>query len=192
MAIIAGFTITATFPLQINIGVSIEIAVGRCLDMITVAVPAALPVAMSCGIVFAVRRLKKKGIFCISPPRINIAGQINTFVFDKTGTLTEEGLTVLGFRPTAGSDDSRSATFQNFTDDAKTLTPQGTWWTKDSADNRRNQNSTLLVEAMASCTAITFVNGSLVGDPLDVQMFEATGWTLDETDGPRRVTDGLG
>jgi len=35
---------------------------------------------------------------------------------------------------------------------------------------------------MASCTAITYVNGVLVGDPLDVQMFEATGWTLDETD----------
>jgi cation-transporting ATPase 13A3/4/5 len=40
----------------------------------------------------------------------------------------------------------------------------------------------LLVEALASCTAITYVNGSLVGDPLDVQMFEATGWILDEND----------
>ena len=35
---------------------------------------------------------------------------------------------------------------------------------------------------MASCTAVTYVNGKLVGDPLDVQMFEATGWVLDESD----------
>jgi hypothetical protein len=43
---------------------------------------------------------------------------------------------------------------------------------------------------MASCTAITFVNGNLVGDPLDVQMFNATGWTLDETIQMRMGADG--
>jgi magnesium-transporting ATPase (P-type) len=29
----------------------------------------------------------------------------------------------------------------------------------------------LLLESMASCTAITYVNGALIGDPLDVKMF---------------------
>ena len=43
---------------------------------------------------------------------------------------------------------------------------------------------------MASCTAITYVNGNLVGDPLDVQMFEATGWILDETVQMRVGADG--
>jgi hypothetical protein len=33
---------------------------------------------------------------------------------------------------------------------------------------------------MASCTEITYVKESLVGDPLDVKMFEKTGWVLDE------------
>ena len=46
----------------------------------------------------------------------------------------------------------------------------------------RNLNTTLFLEGMASCTAITYVNGKLVGDPLDVKMFEKTGWVLDETD----------
>jgi cation-transporting ATPase 13A3/4/5 len=36
------------------------------------------------------------------------------------------------------------------------------------------------MEAMASCTEICFVNGVLVGDPLDVKMFEATNWVLEE------------
>ena len=34
---------------------------------------------------------------------------------------------------------------------------------------------------MASCTAITYVNGKLVGDPLDVSMFQSSGWVLDES-----------
>jgi hypothetical protein len=33
---------------------------------------------------------------------------------------------------------------------------------------------------MASCTEITYVNDILVGDPLDVKMFEATDWVLEE------------
>ena len=48
--------------------------------------------------------------------------------------------------------------------------------------NRRVLNTTLYVECMASCTAITHLNNELVGDPLDVKMFEATGWQLDEND----------
>jgi cation-transporting ATPase 13A2 len=53
---------------------------------------------MTAGIVFSLSRLKKKKIYCISPPRINVAGRVNMMVFDKTGTLTEDGLQVHGFR----------------------------------------------------------------------------------------------
>ena len=51
--------------------------------LLTCAVPPALPVALTTGIVYAQRRLKKKKIFCISPQRINICGQINLVCFDK-------------------------------------------------------------------------------------------------------------
>lgn len=71
----------------------------KCLDMITVTIPPALPTCMSIGIGFALTRLKKKNIFCISPPKINISGKINIMCFDKTGTLTEEGLDTFGVRP---------------------------------------------------------------------------------------------
>jgi len=33
---------------------------------------------------------------------------------------------------------------------------------------------------MATCCSITYVDNELIGDPLDVKMFQATGWTLDE------------
>ncbi len=48
--------------------------------------------AMTIGIIAAQNRLKRKGIFCISPSTINTCGGINAVCFDKTGTLTEEGL----------------------------------------------------------------------------------------------------
>ena len=37
-----------------------------------------------------------------------------------------------------------------------------------------------LFQAMTSCTGITYVGQKLIGDPLDVEMFKSTGWTLDE------------
>lgn len=53
------------------------------LLLLTVAVPPAIPAALTTGTVYAQRRLKKKKIFCISPQRINICGQINLVCFDK-------------------------------------------------------------------------------------------------------------
>ena len=64
----------------------------RSLDIITIAVPPALPGALTAGLIYAQNRLRKAKIYCISPRTINICGTINTFVFDKTGTLTEDGL----------------------------------------------------------------------------------------------------
>ena len=53
---------------------------------------------MSVGVAFAIQRLKKSKIFCISPPRVNVSGMIQIMVFDKTGTLTEDGLQLMGIR----------------------------------------------------------------------------------------------
>lgn len=57
------------------------------LDIVTITVPPALPAAMTAGIVFAQRRLKRVGIFCISPQRINMCGQVNVVCFDKVKPL---------------------------------------------------------------------------------------------------------
>ncbi|ERE75972.1 putative cation-transporting ATPase 13A5-like protein [Cricetulus griseus] len=72
------------------------------LILLTATVPPVLPAALTIGNVYAQKRLKKKKIFCISPQRINMCGQINLVCFDKTGTLTEDGLDLWGTVPTAG------------------------------------------------------------------------------------------
>jgi cation-transporting P-type ATPase 13A2 len=77
-------------------GVNISDLIIRGLDIITIVVPPALPAAMTVGTVYAQSRLKKRQIYCISPPRINISGKLKLVCFDKTGTLTEDGLDLWG------------------------------------------------------------------------------------------------
>ena len=55
----------------------------RALDIVTIVVPPALPAAMTVGTVYAQNRLKRQGIFCISPARINVCGKLKCICFDK-------------------------------------------------------------------------------------------------------------
>lgn len=55
----------------------------HALDIVTIAVPPALPAALTVGIVFAQQRMKNHQIYCISPRSINVCGGINAVCFDK-------------------------------------------------------------------------------------------------------------
>ncbi|PWA32986.1 hypothetical protein CCH79_00016890 [Gambusia affinis] len=131
----------------------------RSLDVVTIAVPPALPAAITTGTIYAQSRLKKRGIFCISPPRINICGKVSVFCFDKTGTLTEEGLDMWGVL------ESGPAGFSELVPDP-TLLPPG--------DMRA---------ALACCHTVTLLQGEPLGDPLELKMVESSGWTLQEPEG---------
>lgn len=86
-----------TLPFQLRFELTAADLVDRSLDLITVTVPPALPAAMTIGSVFAINRLRKNHqIYCISPPRMNVAGKVNCLIFDKTGTLTEDGMDLHG------------------------------------------------------------------------------------------------
>lgn len=58
------------------------------LDLITIAVPPALPAAMSVGQFYAQKRLEKNNIFCISPRSITVAGSIDCVCFDKVNNIS--------------------------------------------------------------------------------------------------------
>ncbi|XP_006873203.1 PREDICTED: probable cation-transporting ATPase 13A4 [Chrysochloris asiatica] len=134
-----------------------EEVVKKALDVITIAVPPALPAALTTGIIYAQRRLQKKGIFCISPQRINVCGQLNLVCFDKTGTLTNDGLNLWGVMPSDGNSFQEVHSFTS----GKPL-PWGP-----------------LCAAMASCHSLILLDGTIQGDPLDLKMFEATTWEMD-------------
>lgn len=82
----------ATINILLETGYSGGEVVKKSLDLITIAVPPILPSAMTIGTIYAINRLKRSKIFCISPPKVNVCGRVNLMVFDKTGTLTEDGL----------------------------------------------------------------------------------------------------
>ena len=92
MGLLAVIGFLGTLPFMLDQGYDTAAIIDRSLDLLTITVPPALPAAMTIGTVFAINRLKKKKIYCISPPRINVSGRVNLMVFDKTGTLTEDGL----------------------------------------------------------------------------------------------------
>uniref|UniRef100_A0A669PMZ4 Cation-transporting ATPase n=1 Tax=Phasianus colchicus TaxID=9054 RepID=A0A669PMZ4_PHACC len=126
--------------------------VAMALLLLTAAVPPAIPAALTTGTVYAQRRLKKKKIFCITPQRINICGQINLVCFDKTGTLTEDGLDLWGILPSEGSRFQKIHKFPS-----STPLPWGP-----------------VCGAMASCHSLVVLDKKIQGDPLDLKMFEAT------------------
>uniref|UniRef100_A0A5F9CRF5 Polyamine-transporting ATPase 13A3 n=1 Tax=Oryctolagus cuniculus TaxID=9986 RepID=A0A5F9CRF5_RABIT len=148
------YTIINSILNEVEVGVIII----ESLDIITITVPPALPAAMTAGIVYAQRRLKKIGIFCISPQRINICGQLNLVCFDKTGTLTEDGLDLWGIQRV---------------ENARFLLPE------ENVCNEMLVKSQF-VACMATCHSLTKIEGVLSGDPLDLKMFEAIGWILEE------------
>nr|XP_023479275.1 probable cation-transporting ATPase 13A4 isoform X3 [Equus caballus] len=130
--------------------------VKKALDVITIAVPPALPAALTTGIIYAQRRLKKRGIFCLSPQRINVCGQLNLVCFDKTGTLTRDGLDLWGVVPCDKNGFQEVHSFAS----GRAL-PWGP-----------------LCAAMASCHSLILLDETIQGDPLDLKMFEATTWEM--------------
>jgi cation-transporting ATPase 13A3/4/5 len=112
---------------------------------------------MSVGRMYAQKRLQKKNIFCIAPRSINVSGSIDCVCFDKTGTLTEDGLDMYGVVPKSAAN-SLQIPFNNI-------------------DRLPFDN---LLYGMVTCHSITLMNGEMKGDPLDLKMFESTGWKLEE------------
>lgn len=62
----------------------------KFLDLVTITVPPGLPVSMTFGIIYAIDKMKKKDIYCVSPSKVIMGGLVNLICFDKTGTLTED------------------------------------------------------------------------------------------------------
>ncbi|KAM9109384.1 polyamine-transporting ATPase 13A2 isoform 2-T2 [Megaptera novaeangliae] len=148
-------TVYSIFVLHRN-QVPVDEIVIRALDLVTVAVPPALPAAMTVCTLYAQSRLRSQGIFCIHPMRINLGGKLRLVCFDKTGTLTEDGLDVMGVVPLKGQE------FLPLVPEPRRL-PMGP-----------------LLRALATCHTLSRLRDTPVGDPMDLKMVESTGWVLEE------------
>jgi cation-transporting ATPase 13A2 len=177
---IAMFGFIASFINFVRLKLAWYLIIVRALDLITIVVPPALPATLSIGTNFALTRLRKKQIFCISPQRVNVGGKLDIVCFDKTGTLTEDGLDVLGIR-VAQKPANR---FSEILTDVSSLLP-GALYERDPTISYETHKAALYT--MATCHSLRVVDGELVGDPLDLKMFDFTGWVFEE--GEQRAGD---
>ncbi|KHN95426.1 uncharacterized protein MAM_06703 [Metarhizium album ARSEF 1941] len=177
MAIVAMLGFATSFVNFVRLKLGWHFVIVRALDLITIVVPPALPATLTIGTNFALSRLKKKQIFCISPQRVNVGGKIDIMCFDKTGTLTEDGLDVLGLRISLGAGKEFSELLSRAPD----------FGNRAVAPTSRNPVQAALF-TMATCHSLRSVDGELVGDPLDRKMFEFTGWSFEE--GKQRAVEG--
>ncbi|KAG8543573.1 hypothetical protein GDO81_024287 [Engystomops pustulosus] len=152
------FGVIYTAAVHVKNGASVHDIVLMSFLMLTVAVNPTLPASLTLCLLYGQTRLKKKNIFCISPQRINVAGQLNLVCFDKTGTLTEDVLDLYGVLPCEKSFFQDMILFTSST----------------------NLPWSPLLQAMTSCHAIITLDGKLQGDPLDLKMFNGTGWELED------------
>jgi len=173
----------------------------KASEIVTVTVPPALPTCMQIGISVALSRLKKKRIYCISPNKINETGRVNVMCFDKTGTLTEDGLDLLGVRSVFFDKNTNKLNFTKLIQETSKLSPPPmdsrrrtieltNYMSVEGANSEKGsiyKNTGLLpseqlLEIMAVCHSLTYVKETMIGDPLDIKMFESTKWILEEND----------
>ncbi|TPX31909.1 hypothetical protein SmJEL517_g04851 [Synchytrium microbalum] len=150
----------------VQMGVPWDIIFVRALDLVTIVVPPALPATMTIGTSFALARLRRWGIYCIAPSRINIGGKLEVLCFDKTDDQVRFGGSWERVEDAVA--DSLEALTSYDADDSELdgITPGFPY--------------PPLVCVAAVCHSIKIIDGILSGDPLDLQMFEYTRFRLDE------------
>ena len=86
------------FYTQTNqVGISQSKAAIRALELLTIGVPPFLGLCLIQSNYYAILRIEKENINCLSHYQLNIAGTIRTIMFDKTGTITENELTLKNY-----------------------------------------------------------------------------------------------
>ena len=120
----------------------------KLLDLVTIAVPPALPLTMSIGIGYSLGRLKTNKITCISQPAINASGRVSVICFDKTGTLTTDFMKLKGVH-----EYDLGTKVENFKD--------------------FNLN---VQKCLSVCHSLTLYEDQFLGDPQEIAMLQAVGW----------------
>lgn len=163
-------------------GASALLVALRVLDLFTIVIPPALPIAMTAGTSLAVARLRGRGVYCVVPRTVNVAGRVNVMCWDKTGTLTVDHMDVHCVRAVVAPN-AAAARFS-------------------PAEHRSVQElgaaPPALVWALAACHSVVLLSATeVVGDPLEVVMMQWTRWApsafaSEDGSGPATMTSPAG
>ena len=67
------------------------------LDLLSTVVQPSIPLAITVGIGISLQQLNKKGIICLSPPKIKLGGNLDVILLDKQRLIDEKGTSIFGF-----------------------------------------------------------------------------------------------
>lgn len=163
LALIAFAAFLISIPILLYYGESTLLIIILALDLVTISIPPALPLAMTIGTAFAMKRLEKEGIVCIAPSAINAAGSVSVVCCDKTGTLTEDAMKFYGVL------EGNESEFGKFGKEKEEITGK-------------------IGETVRICQSLTYIHGELLGDPQEVSLARVLSLDLSETNSQRIVT----
>jgi predicted P-type ATPase len=159
-------------------GASSSLVALKYLDALTIAVPPGLTASLTVATGIAISRLKGKGIYVSESTRVNWAGIITAACFDKTGTLTEERLHFKGI-----SIPRKKEIFGDHEPPATDASIRNENYVELSRHDSRGEIIVShfplpMTELMGTCHALSLINGAPCGDPLEVELFRASGYSL--------------
>jgi len=130
--------------------------IDKILNLVVTAVPPALPLALTMSINMSVKRLRsnKNQIFTTSPNKIIVCGLLDTICFDKTGTLTQNDLNIYKVY------NYENNNINEFNDTM----------------NIQNYN---IIKCMAVCNSNVIIDDKLQGDPLDIEFYKYSKYSLE-------------
>lgn len=181
MMSLASIALATVLPVFIKYYSPYHIVV-RILNPFTFAIPAGLPIWMTVGVIVAMSRMYFANVHCTSPLKVNAAGRVSVVVFDKTGTLTNDGLNVLGYKISEKKD------FMNSVEKSDKIINE-IEYIRDPTKYPSDDPKTKFIECMASCHSWVLVGDKIIGDPLETEMFQSSGWKITENLGADNVVD---
>ena len=128
--------------------------IGRCIDIIKQCFPPSLLFVMTASVQVSSWMLAKKKIYTLKSNKIVEGGAVTTVCFDKTGTLTELDIQVYGYILRVDNSFESFSNNLNYFQDSK-LYPS-------------------YIKGMSVCHSLEIIDQQLLGDPLEISVFNAT------------------
>lgn len=131
-----------------------KVIMSRTIDLLKNCFPPSLLFIMTASVQISSSKLFMKGIFTLKSNKIIEGGAIKTLCFDKTGTLTELDIKIFGFVLKKDREfDSFGSQVDVFVD-------------FEEYDN--------FIKCISCCHSLDIIHDQLVGDPLEISMFNQT------------------